>query len=143
MGFDLSSLIGGSIGEAFQKIVGAFKVDPTTALKIQAQLEQVKLELTGKILDQVNSQIEVNAAEAKSGNLFVAGWRPFIGWICGCSFAWQFVLEPLVSYVLSVYGHPMSLPKLDYGFMSEVLMGMLGLGGMRTYEKLQNVQGNH
>jgi len=81
-------------------------------------------------------QLEVNAAEAKHRSIFVAGWRPFIGWTCGVALSWHFVAAPLVTFIAAYAG--VSLPQLptsDMDSVMTVLLGMLGLGGLRTYEK--------
>jgi len=84
------------------------------------------------------AQIGVNTAEATNPNVFVSGWRPFIGWTCGSAFAWQFVGEPVLTYVLLVSGVTVPpMPILDWSQMSVVLTGMLGLGAMRSYDKQQ------
>lgn len=86
----------------------------------------------------MQSQIEVNKVEAASSNLFVAGWRPCVGWICGLSFAWQFLLQPMITYLAVLSGHPVpNLPVFDYQALNTVLFGLLGLGSMRTYEKVK------
>lgn len=88
------------------------------------------------------AQMEVNKQEAKHDSVFVAGWRPFIGWVCGSAFAWTFVAQPVVNtlafYYFAKTGNQIDLsglPTLDLTTMLPVLMGMLGLGGLRTYEK--------
>lgn len=81
-------------------------------------------------------QIEVNKAEAQHRSMFVAGWRPFLGW--GLSFAmiWHFVLVPIVTFVFAyIRIEAPDLPEFDMSSLMTVLMGMLGLGGLRTYEK--------
>lgn len=143
MGFDLASLIGGSIGDAFQKIVGAFKVPPEQALAAQMQIAQIQLELQGKIIDQVSNQLAINEKEATSPNWFVAGWRPFVGWICGMGIAIQFIFAPLADWISGLAGHPFTVPSLDLGTLLTLLLGMLGIGGMRTYEKTQGVVNKH
>jgi hypothetical protein len=87
----------------------------------------------------VQGQLDINKAEAGSSSLFVAGWRPFIGWICGSAFAYKFVLAPAVAFGLTAFGHPVILPVLDFTEMSSVLLGMLGIGGLRTIEKIKGV----
>lgn len=77
---------------------------------------------------------ELNEAEAKHRSIFVAGWRPFIGWICGLAFATHYIVIPVAA---TYYPH-MAIPDFDTNSLFTVLMGMLGLGGMRTYEKLKN-----
>lgn len=90
---------------------------------------------------QINlAQLEVNKVEAGSRNVFVAGWRPFIGWTCGLAFFWQFVGMPVTVFALGVLDKPVpELPVFDFGPLMTVLLGMLGLGGLRTYEKLKGV----
>lgn len=142
MGFDFASLIGGSIGDAFQKIVGAFKVPPAQQLEAQTEITKIQLELQGKILDQIGQQLDVNRIEAASTSTFVAGWRPFIGWICGLGLASQFIIGPLVTWVATLAKHPVVYPTLDLGTLMTLLFGMLGLGGMRSWEKVQGVPGS-
>ncbi len=103
--------------------------------------EQEKAQLAAALAADANvtalltGQLAVNAEEAKSSNLFVAGWRPSVGWICALAFAWQFVILPITLVVAVAIGHPLVLPVFDTASMSTVLMGMLGLGGFRTFEK--------
>ena len=85
-------------------------------------------------------QMEINKTEASHKSLFVAGWRPAIGWICGLGMASNFLLIPVANFVLALTGSAIVVPLLDTGEMMPVLMGMLGLGAMRTYEKKQGVQ---
>lgn len=79
-------------------------------------------------------QIEVNKEEAAHKSLFVAGWRPFIGWTCGVAMANNFVVMPYVSVLFSV-----TVPILELSEMMPVLMGLLGLGAYRSYEKVKGV----
>lgn len=82
------------------------------------------------------SQIEVNKEEAKSRSIFVAGWRPFIGWTCGVALAYHFVLAPIIIFGTTVFGVQIpELPVFDMDSLMTVLLGMLGLGGLRTFEK--------
>jgi hypothetical protein len=86
--------------------------------------------------DLALAQIEVNKAEAASGSVFKGGWRPFIGWVCGGAFAYHFVLQPVIVFAVVVAGVDLPpLPEFDMTSLMTVLMGMLGLGGLRTYEK--------
>ena len=84
-------------------------------------------------------QLEVNKAEASSNSVWVAGWRPFIGWVCGSAFAFKFVLGPSAVVLMAMLGHPITLPEFDFTEMSTILLGMLGLGGLRTVEKIKKV----
>jgi hypothetical protein len=86
------------------------------------------------------AQIEVNKAEAASGSLFRGGWRPFIGWVCGIAFAYHFVIQPFLLFIVALTGAtiPM-LPEFDMSTLMTVLGGLIGLGGLRTFEKYKGV----
>jgi len=86
------------------------------------------------------AQIEVNAEEAKSANLFVSGWRPFVGWICGSALAYAAIIEPSARFIAQVgFAYTGEFPAIDTTLTMQVLLGMLGMAGMRTYEKKQGV----
>ena len=89
------------------------------------------------------AQIELNKEEAKSSSLFVSGWRPFVGWTCGVALAYHFILEPFIKFIVVVNGVDVELPTFDFSQLSSILMGMLGLGGLRTYEKMKKVERNN
>jgi len=91
-----------------------------------------------QLIQEINkAQIEVNKIEAGQTNVFVSGWRPFIGWTCGVALCYHFVLQPFLMFVFFAIGKPMELPVFDMTTLTTVLMGMLGLGGLRTYEKVK------
>ncbi len=82
------------------------------------------------------AQLEINKAEAASGSLFKGGWRPFVGWICGFALLYHFILSPLIIFIVTLTGTTIPpLPEFDMGSLMTVLLGMLGIGGLRTYEK--------
>ena len=86
--------------------------------------------------EQQLAQIEVNKAEAASGSLFKGGWRPFIGWGCGVAFCYHFVVQPIIIFVVALVGVNIpDLPNFNMNTLLTVLGGMLGIGGLRTYEK--------
>lgn len=86
------------------------------------------------------AQIEVNKTEAASRNPFVAGWRPFIGWTCGIALAWHFVLAPFLMFIAAWVGFEVPrLPVFDMDNLMTVLLGMLGLGGLRSFEKVKGI----
>jgi hypothetical protein len=111
------------------------RVLPDPAQQAAAKLELMKLQQNGE-LTQIAGQMEINKVEAASSSIFVSGWRPAIGWICGAGFAVQFVIGPLAEWGSSLAGHPVKFPQMDTGTMMPLLLGMLGLGGLRTAEKL-------
>ena len=114
------------------KVLDKFIPDP--AAKAQAESE-----LRDSLMNWDGQQAAIHQAEAGNENVFVSGWRPFVGWTCGASFAWNFVLMPFCNFWLVVGGHkPIDL-NFDMNTLMTVLLGMLGLGGMRTYEKLKGV----
>jgi hypothetical protein len=85
--------------------------------------------------DLMKAQIEVNKVEAASSNLFVAGWRPFIGWTCGLGMFGNFITIPFANFVLALFEISIVIPLVPLETMMPVLMGMLGLGAMRSFEK--------
>lgn len=113
------------------------RILPDPAQQAAAKLELLKLQQNGE-LAQITGQMEINKAEAASSSIFVSGWRPSIGWICGAGFAVQFVIGPLAEWGSALAGHPVKFPQMDTGTMMPLLLGMLGLGGLRTAEKLQD-----
>ena len=86
----------------------------------------------------VQGQMAINAAEATNPSVFVSGWRPAIGWVCGAACAWNWIGLPVAKLGLALYGHPITLNPADIGEMMPILLGMLGLGGLRTMEKLND-----
>ena len=86
------------------------------------------------------AQVEVNKTEAASGSLFKGGWRPFVGWTCGIALLYHFILSPLILFGVSLAGVDIPpIPEFDMGSLMTVLMGMLGLSGLRTYEKQKGI----
>ena len=82
------------------------------------------------------AQLEINKAEAASGSVFKGGWRPAVGWVCASAFAYHFVLQPILLFVVALTGTELpTLPEFDMSTLLPVLGGMLGIGGLRTYEK--------
>ena len=110
----------------------------------EAGKEKAKLEMQAAIMDAANkgmlAQIDVNKTEAAHRSIFVAGWRPFVGWTCGAALCWHFVLQDLIVFAAAWAGQPApALPKLDTDTLLTVLLGMLGLGGLRSFEKVRGV----
>ncbi len=108
--------------------------------KVAGHVDKFTLDKEEKaqLIQEINkAQIEVNKIEAGSTNLFVSGWRPFVGWTCGIALCYHFVLQPFLTFLLFSFGKPMELPVFDMGTLTTVLLGMLGLGGMRSFEKVK------
>ena len=118
--------------EPVSQILDKFIADKDLKLKLQHELNQE--------LHKANmAQIEVNKVEAQHRTIFVAGWRPFTGWICASALAYHFIIEPILIFALATQNIQLTLPTFDMGSLLTVLMGMLGLGGLRTYEKAKGI----
>jgi len=92
--------------------------------------------------EQVMGQMEINKTEAQHPSMFVAGWRPAVGWVCALAMLFNFLLIPFINLGLDVGGLDIQLDLIDMETMMPVLFGMLGLGGMRTAEKIKKVERN-
>lgn len=117
------------------------KLFPDPAQRDNAKLQLLTLQQNGQ-LAEMTGQLEINKVEAASTVWFVAGWRPYIGWICGTGLAYQFLLMPVFNGFASLAHATGGFPSLDMGTLITLLFGMLGLGGMRTYEKATGSEGN-
>lgn len=121
------------------------KIIPDPDARAKAKLELLKSEREFDLreleiaLRADESQTHINQEEAKHQSLFVAGWRPFIGWVCGIAFAYHYILQPFIVFALAAQGHHVILPHFSMEALLTVLLGMLGLGGMRTFEKVRRV----
>tara|TARA_R110000868_G_scaffold67882_1_gene201016 strand:+ start:132 stop:584 length:453 start_codon:yes stop_codon:yes gene_type:complete len=127
---------------------------PDPAQKAAAVLELEKMRQTGELAqlaadtDLARAQVAVNLEEAKHASLFIAGWRPAVGWVCASAFAYSYVVLPFLQFVVLTFGTQgmadglVNLPKLELGDMMPVLLGMLGLAAARTVEKVKDVEGN-
>ena len=119
------------------------KVIPDPQAKAQAQLELLKLEQAGEFeairsaLQSSQMQTEVNKVEAASTDRFVAGWRPFIGWVCGSALAWHFIGRPIAVWVAALVGATTEIPAVEMDDLIVILLGMLGLGAYRSAEKIK------
>jgi len=112
---------------------------PEDKEKRAAAEREIEAQLTTHIAKIDLAQLDINKTEAAHRSIFVAGWRPFIGWSCGLAMCLNFLIFPLASFVLAQTGHLVELPNLDMTQMMPVLMGMLGLGGLRTVEKIKKI----
>jgi len=117
--------------------VGAFL--PEDKNKRAEAERKLEAELASHLAKIDIAQLEVNKTEAAHRSIFVAGWRPFVGWSCGVSLAWSYICQPVLTFALVQAGYGVELPALDMSQMMPVLMGLLGLGGLRTFEKYKSV----
>jgi len=137
------NLLIGPIAEVVNTILKRILPPEKMSEEERAKLEaQITLELAKQDWQGIMGQLEINKEEAKSTNWFVSGWRPFIGWVCGTAFAYHYVIQPLMAFILvAVLKNPIGndLPVFDMESLLTVLLGMLGLGGLRTFEKYKEV----
>jgi hypothetical protein len=125
----------GSIFELGGKIIDRLFPDPQK--KAEAELELLKLTQSGD-LQQVLAQLEINAKEAANPSVWVSGWRPYFGWVGGTAFLYVGLLKPLLTWLATIKGWPVP-PDIDTEFLWVVVSGLLGIGGLRTYEKKNGV----
>ena len=118
------------------KVIDRIFPDPVAAAG--AKLELLKLQQNGDLAIMVG-QMDINKEEAKNPSLFVSGWRPAIGWVCGAACAWNWIGLPMVKVGLGLLAIKLDLTPANLTEMLPILMGMLGLGGLRTLEKVQGV----
>jgi len=138
----MNPLIVGGIFDLAGKVFD--KLFPNPEEKAKAQLELFKLQQEGAFreleanLQLAQGQMEINKAEAESPDFFRGGWRPFIGWVCGWGLAYQFLIRPILTFILMVAETKVqTLPSLELDTLMTLLFGLLGLGAMRTAEKLK------
>lgn len=131
----MNPLILGPLFDIGGKIIDRLFPDP--AEKARAELELLKMTQAGE-LQQVLAQLEINAREAQHPSMFVAGWRPGAGWAGVAGLVYASIGQPLLTWLATAKGWP-APPPVDTELLLYVLGGMLGLGGMRSYEKVKNV----
>ena len=103
--------------------------------KAAALAHEISTLASKQALELAKGQMEINKVEAASTNLFVSGWRPFIGWTCGLGMFGNFITIPFSNFVLALFEYDIVIPLVPLETMMPVLMGMLGLGAMRSFEK--------
>lgn len=114
------------------------KLFPDPAQAAQAQLALLKMQQDGE-LAAISGQMDINKIEAASSSVFVAGWRPFAGWVCGIGLAYVSIIEPVARLIATLVGYTGAFPAIDTTLTMQVLLGMLGMGGLRTLDKIKGV----
>lgn len=104
--------------------------------------EEEKQQLAAAML-VIQGQIDTNKAEATNPNLFVAGWRPAVGWVCAIGLGTQFLIGPMATWIAALMNHPIVFPSLDMETLFTLLFGMLGLTAARTVEKVNGINSGH
>ena len=111
---------------------------PDPAQAAAANLELTKMQMSGE-LAQITEQLDINKVEAASTSVFVSGWRPFVGWVCGLGLGYVAIVEPMARFIATMVGYTGNFPVIDTTITMQVLMGMLGLAGMRSFDKKNGV----
>ena len=141
-----------SIGDIGEVLVKAREAITGKRVIDDAEMAKIDLELA-KLQQAVNTgQIEINKVEAAHKSLFVAGWRPFIGWVCGLAIAYAYIGQPIFEWFVAIFDitytrtvgedevvELIKAPKIDTNTLYQLVLAMLGLAGLRTYEKSKNV----
>lgn len=134
-------MIGDAIASVLGKVIDRAWPDPAqraAAAQALSELQQAgEFKRIDADLEQMRLQTAINQAEATSADPFSSRWRPFIGWICGMAFGWNFIGLPISRLICDVLGQPISIAPADMSEMMPILLGLLGLSGLRTYEKLK------
>jgi hypothetical protein len=135
MGFPLLDIIG-IVGKVVDKAIP----DPAMKAKLQLDLATLADQENARAHAEMLGQIGTNTEEAKSANMFVAGWRPAVGWIGAVGLGYSFVVEPFADWIAKVIFHYSgTFPVLDTGQLMALVTGMLGFGTMRAVEKIKGV----
>lgn len=142
MGIDITGL--GSVFDFGSKILDKIFPDKDSADKAKLALMELsqkgELQQIAQDFELAKSQIAVNQEEAKNSNFFVSGWRPAVGWVCVAAYAYNYLIMPLGTWASRLIDiSAPALIALDTGELTTLLFGMLGIGGLRTYEKIKNV----
>ena len=102
--------------------------------------EDLEKNLLSAVVTANNAKTQINEIEAGHASMFVAGWRPFIGWVCGFGVAWAFIVQPTLIWLMASFDIGITnIPEIDTDGLFQLVMGMLGMSGLRTYEKLKGV----
>lgn len=123
------------IGEAVAaglKVIDKFIPDPAERVKAEQALR-------ADLMAWDKAQTDVNAVEAQHANIWVSGWRPALGWTCALAFLLIYVVGPLVTWASTLAGNPVPLPSFNVEALMSLTLGMIGLGGLRTFEKVKGV----
>lgn len=122
----------GDVIDAVKDIVSEVVVDKDKAKEINVRLREIEDQAQARLDAQLQGQIETNKIEAGHGSIFVAGWRPAIGWVGAIALGYSFIIAPFLGIWLKV-------PDLQYDYLLQIVLAMLGVGAMRSFEKVKGV----
>lgn len=134
--FGIDDIVGGVLS-----VVNKFIPDAGKQAELQLEIAKLKQQDEFKQIDAAlqtaQQQTDINKIEASSSSFFVAGWRPACGWVCAVAFGYHYVFQPFAAFIMASFGVIVQLPKFEMDTLLTLLMGMLGLGGMRSFDKLK------
>ena len=139
---DFGSILGnlGNVGQLFKDIrtaiTGKEPIDLNKAAELSAKLQEIDLAL-------IQTQTEINKVEAAHSSVFVAGWRPAVGWVCAVALFYNYIFSPIFIHIMSIFHINIGTPVLAVSELMVLLLGMLGLSGLRTFEKVKDATSNH
>lgn len=125
----------GAAAPIVEKLIGLIP-DKAEQLRLQQELEMTLVKMEH---ERALEQVRLNQEEAKHPSIWVAGWRPFIGWIGGFGLLWAFLLQPLLVWVATVSGYTGNFPTLETNELMSLVFAMLGVGTLRTVDKIYKV----
>jgi hypothetical protein len=132
----LKDILGGLI-EPVTDIIGEVVVDKDKKRELEFKLQELVDKADQRYHEELMGQIEVNKVEAQHASIFVAGWRPFIGWTSGVGLAYTFVAAPFIEFIARAVGYTQEMPLPDASQLMVLVTSMLGVGAMRSYDKKQ------
>ncbi len=135
LGSFLGNLVGSGVGALAKDVGGVIN----SFVETEEEKKAAEIILMKVQQEPDKWQAKINMIEAKHRTIFVAGWRPFIGWVCGVSLAMNFIAFPLLEWGSKLFGKGILRPEMDTGALMTLVLSLLGLGATRTYEKLKNI----
>lgn len=140
----VTSLLSGGLLNGVSTLINTIRgKSPEDAAKLAELAAKYQDDIIAADQQKAQMQADVNKVEAANSNFFVAGWRPAVGWVCSIGLLTQFIVAPLATWASGLFGKTVTFPSLDMGTLLTLLLGMLGLGGMRTFEKVNGVNSGH
>ena len=128
----LGKLFGGDTIKAVGNVIDDMHFSGEEKEKLKLQMKEIDAKLQEK-------QLDINKAESSHRSVFVSGWRPFLGWVSGLSIGYVYLFQPILDMILQMFQVQVDWVQLDLGQLMPLVLGMLGLGGLRTFEKARNL----
>ena len=140
----IASILTGGLFQGVSQLINTIRgKSPEDAAKLADLAAKYNEELLAADVAMRQAQSDTNKAEATNPNWFVSSWRPAVGWCCALGLFSQFIIAPFATWIAALYNRPIQFPSLDMGTLLTLLLGLLGLAGARTYEKVSGVSDDH